>query len=227
MTTLRDRALSGRPDSAQPLGQSVPSSDGAARDDAVALLKLAGLDDNVNRLRETIAAIVQQLESQRRELAALAELIEIDLWTTPRLESDEILEAKRRRRLLSNQRLRAAFEKALKRDEADVLAMSCLLQRKTASLAEERHAALARVSAPLRERYEAAAQQGLHPVVNAACDGRCPGCGEALPGTSRRQVEESLCMVRCTGCFRLLYESRWTERNLMPPPPRPVAGAKP
>jgi hypothetical protein len=73
----------------------VPSSDGAARDDAVALLTLAGLDDNVNRLRETIAAIGQQLESQRRELAALAALIEIDLRTTPRLESNEVLEARR------------------------------------------------------------------------------------------------------------------------------------
>ena len=107
-------------------------------------LKLAGLDGNVNRLRETIAAIVQQLESQRRELAALAELIETDLRTPPRLESNEVLEARRRRRLLSNQRLRSAFEKALKRDEADVLAMSSLLQRKTARLAKDRHATLAR-----------------------------------------------------------------------------------
>lgn len=227
MTPLRDRTLSGRPDSAQLLGQSVSSSDGAARDDAVALLSLAGLDGKVNRLRETIAAIVQQLESQRRELAALAELIETDLRAAARLESNEVLEARRRRRLLSNQRLRAAFEKALKRDEADVLAMSSLLQRKTARLAEERHATLARVSAPLKERYEAAAQQGLHPVVNAAYDGRCPGCGEALADTSRRQVEESLCVVRCTGCFRLLYGSRWTERNVVRLPARAVAGAKP
>ena len=123
--------------------------------------------------------------------------------------------------------MHAELAKALKRDEADALAMSRELQRKTADLAEQRESVLARVSPPLRACYAAAAQQGLHPALAAVHDGRCPGCGETLPDASRRLVQESLRVVPCSGCLRLLYDRGWTERDLMPPTLRPVARAKP
>jgi hypothetical protein len=44
----------------------------------------------------------------------------------------------------------ATFSPSAARDDAEVLAVSCELQRKTARLAEERDAALAGVSAPLK-----------------------------------------------------------------------------
>jgi hypothetical protein len=116
---------------------------------------------------------------------------------------------------------------ALKRKEADAFAMSSLLLRWAAGLAEERDAALTRVSAPLRERYEAAVQQGLDPALDAAHNGRCPGCGEALSDTSRRRVKETLCLVQCSGCLLLLYDYGSRESHLMPSPRRSVARATP
>ena len=116
---------------------------------------------------------------------------------------------------------------ALKRDEADVLAMSCERRRKTVRLAEEREAAVARVSPLLRERYEAAIRKGQRPALVAVHDGRCPGCGETLPDATRRLIQESLSVVPCSGCLRLLYDRGWPERDLMPSTLRPVTRAKP
>jgi hypothetical protein len=82
-----------------------------------------------------VPAILEPLECQRSELAALAELIEKDRPQGTRQQRGEIQEA-RQRRLLRNQRMHAELAKALKRDEADALAMSRELQRKTADLAE-------------------------------------------------------------------------------------------
>jgi len=197
-------------------------SPSAARDDLVALLRLAGLDAELDRLRRTMATMMEPLERQRSELAALAELVEND-W--PRGSTD--ISAARRRRVARNMRTHAELAEALKRDEAGVLAMSRELQRKTADLAEQRESVLARVSPPLRACYAAAAQQGLHPALAAVHDGRCPGCGETLPDASRRLVQESLRVVPCSCCLRLLYDRSWTERDLMPPTLRPVARAKP
>ena len=121
----------------------------------------------------------------------------------------------------------AELANALKRDEAEVLAMSCERRRKTARLAEKRDAALARVSPSLRARYEAAIQDGLRPALAAVHDGRCPGCGETLPDATRRFVQESLRVVPCSGCLRLLYDRGWIERDLMPSTLRPVTRAKP
>ena len=228
MTAHGDRVPSARPRAAASPAQraSVPSPDAAARDDAVALLRLAGLDAEVDRLRRSMAAILEPLGRLRSDLVALAELVENDRPRGLTHESGEVLEA-RRRRLLSNRGMHAELAKALKRDEADVLAMSSELQRKTARLAEEHDAVLARVSPPLRARYEAAVQEGLHPALAAVHDGRCPGCGETLPDASRRLVEASLCVVPCSGCLRLVYDRGWTERDLMPSTLRPVTRAKP
>jgi len=201
-------------------------SPSAARDDAVALLRLAGLDAEEDRLRRLVAAILEPLERQRSDLAALGELIETDRPQGTVQESGEILGA-RRRRLLRNQRTHAELAKALKRVEADALAMSSELQRKTARLAEERDAALACVSAPLRERYEAAVREGQQPGLVAMHDGCCPGCGKTLPDASRRAVQESLRVVPCSDCLRLLYDRGWTERDLKPSTLRPVTRAKP
>jgi len=173
-----------------------------------------------------MAAILEPLGRQREDLVALAELIEKDRPQGTAQESGEILEA-RRRRLLRNQRTHAELAKALKRDEADVLAMSRELQRKTADLAEQRESVLARVSPPLRERYEAAVRKGQQPALAAVRDGRCAGCGETLPDASRRLVEESLRVVPCSGCLRLIYDRGWTERDLRPSTLRPVTRAKP
>ena len=41
-----------------------------------------------------------------------------------------------------------------------------------------------------------------------------------------RDVEESLRVVPCSGCLRLLYDGSWKERDLMPPALRSVPGAK-
>jgi len=206
-------------------GDATPFSPSASRDDAVALLRLAGIDANLDRLRQSIAAILEALGRQREDLAALAELIDKDRPQGTAPESGAILES-RRRRLLSNQRTHVELARALKRDEAEVLAMSRELQRQTAGLAEERDAALARVSAPLRERYEAAVREGQRPALVAVYDGRCPGCGETLPDTSRRLIEASLTAVPCFGCLRLLYDRGWTERDLMRSTLRPVTRAK-
>lgn len=121
----------------------------------------------------------------------------------------------------------AELANALKWGEAEVPAMSHERRRKTVRLAEERDAALARVSPPLRARYEAAVQKGQRPALVAVRDGRCPGCGEPLPDATRRFVQESLCVVPCCGCLRLLYDRGWTERDLMPATLRPVTRAKP
>jgi hypothetical protein len=201
-------------------------SPSATRDDAVALLRLAGLEAELDRLRHSMAALLEPLERQRSDLAALAELIEKDGAQGTAPESREILEA-RRRRLLRNQRTHADLARTLKRDETEVLAMSCELQRKTVRLAEEGDAVLARVSPPLRERYEAAVRKGQQPALVGVHEGRCPGCGKALSDASRRLVEEGLRVVPCAGCLRLLYDRGWTERDLMPPTLRPVTKAKP
>lgn len=214
------------PTSAAAGSEPAPPSSSAARDDALALLRLAGLDAELDRLRGCMAAILEPLGRQREDLVALAELIEKDRPQGTAQESGEILEA-RRRRLLRNQRTHAELAKALKRDEADVLAMSRELQRKTADLAEQRESVLARVSPPLRERYEAAVRKGQQPALAAVRDGRCPGCGETLPDASRRLVEESLRVVPCSGCLRLIYDRGWTERDLRPSTLRPVTRAKP
>jgi predicted nucleic acid-binding Zn-ribbon protein len=173
-----------------------------------------------------MATILEPLEHQRSDLSALAELIEKDRPHGLTHESGEILGA-RRRRLLRNQGMHAELAMALKRDEADVLAMSCQLQAMIARLAEERNAVLARVSPPLRERYEAAIREGQRPALAAVHEGRCPGCGQRLPDASWRLVHESLRVVPCSGCLRLLYDRGWTERDLMPPTLRPVTTAKP
>jgi len=188
----------------------------------VALLRLAGLDAELDRLRRSMATMVEPLERQRSELAALAELIEND-W--PRGSTE--IPAARRRRVARNMRTHAELAEALKRDEDGVLAMSRELQGKTAELAEQRESVLARVSPPLRERYEEAVQKGQQPALAAARDGRCPGCGAALPDASRRLIQESLRVVPCSGCLRLLYDRGWTERDLMPPTLRPVPRAGP
>lgn len=227
MTGKGDRAPSAPPRAAETAGlqAAAPFPDAAARDDAVGLLRVAGLDAELVRLRESMATILEPLDRQRSDLTALAELIEKDQLQGPAHESGEILEA-RRRRLLRNQRTFAELANALKRDEADVLAMSRELQRRTADLAEQRESALARVSASLRERYEVAVRKGRHPALAAVRDGRCPGCGNALPEASRRLAQDSLCVVPCSGCLRLLYDRGWTERDLMPPKLRPVPRAK-
>lgn len=188
----------------------------------MALLRLAGLDAELDRLRRSMATMVGPLERQRSELAALAALIESD-WPQGSAE----IAAARRRRVARNVRTHAELAEALKRDEAGVLAMSRELQRKTADLAEQRKSVLARVSQPLRERYEAALQKGQQPALAALHDGRCPGCGATPPDASRRQLQESLRVVPCPGCLRLLYDRGWTERDLMPPTLRPVVKAKP
>jgi predicted nucleic acid-binding Zn-ribbon protein len=203
----------------------MPSADAAARDDAVALLRLAGLDAQMDRLRQSLAALLEPLERLRSDLDALAELVESDRSPGPTQESGEVL-AKRLRRRLSNQGMHAELAEALKREEVDVLAMASDLQRRAVGLAEEREVALARASAPLRERYEAAIQKGQQPALVALHDGRCPGCGETLPDASRRLVEENLLVVPCSGCVRLLYDRGWTERDLMPSTLRPVTRAK-
>lgn len=207
-------------------GDAATFSPSAARDDAVALLRLAGLDAELDRLRQSAAAILELLGRQREDLAALGELIEKDRPQGTAQESGEILDA-RRRRLLRNQGMHAELANALKRDEADVLAMSCELQRKTVRLAEERDAALARVSPSLRACYEAAMQDGLRPALAAAHDGRCSGCGETLPDASRRLVEASLRVVPCSGCLRLVYDRGWTDRDFVPSTLRPVPRAGP
>lgn len=184
MTGKGDRGPSAPPRAAETavLQAAAPFPDAAARDDAVALLRAAGLDSELDRLRESMATILEPLDRQRSDLTALAELIEKDPLQEPAHESAEILEA-RRRRLLRNQRTFAELADALKRDEADVLAMSSELQRKTA--------------------------------------------GSALPDASRRLVRESLRVVPCSGCLRLLYDRGWTERDLMPSTLRPTPRAKP
>jgi hypothetical protein len=198
----------------------------AARDDAVALFRLADLDAELGRLRQSMATILEPLEQQRSDLAALAELIQRDRPQGLAHESGETLEA-RRRRLLRNRQLHADFARALKRDEGDVLVMSRQLQAHTAGLAGERDAVLARVSPPLSERYEAAIRKGQYPALAAVRDGRCPGCGNALPDASWQLAHESLRVVPCSGCLRLLYDPSWTARALMPPALRPVTTAKP
>ena len=77
------------------------------------------------------------------------------------------------------------------------------------------------------ERYEAAVRKGQQPALVAVHDGRCPGCGETLPDATRRFVQESLRVVPCSGCLRLLYDRGWTERDLKPSTLRPVTRAKP
>ncbi len=228
MTAHVDHAPSSPPRAAEPAAQqaSVPSLDAAARNDAVALLRLAGLDAELDRRRQSMALLLEPLDRQRSDLAALAELIEKDRPRATAQQSGEALEA-RRRRLLQNQGTYAELAKALKRDEADVLAMSRELQSKTAELTEQRELVLARISASLKARYEAAVQEGLHPTLAAVHEGRCPGCGETLPDASRRLVQQSLRVVPCSGCLRLLYDRGWTERDLMPSTLRPVTRAKP
>jgi predicted nucleic acid-binding Zn-ribbon protein len=188
----------------------------------VALLRLAGLDAELDRLRRSMADILESLGRRRSDLAALAQLIEGDRPRAPEGESGEILEA-RLRRLLKNQRMHAELAEALKRDEAGARSMSRELQTKTADLTERRESVLARVSPPPRERYEAALQQGQRPALAALREDRCPGCGAAPSDASRRLVRESLRVVPCCGCLRLLYDRGWTERDLMPPTLRPVA----
>lgn len=204
------------------------STDGdpAERDDAVALLRLAGLDAELERRRQSMATISEPLDRVRSDLEALAELVEKDRPRGLTHESGEVLET-RRRRLLRNQGMHAELAMALKRDEADVLAMSCQLQATLARLAEERDAVLRSVSPPLRERHEAAVRKGQQPALAAVHDDRCPGCGETLPDASRRLVHESLRVVPCSGCLRLLYDRGWTERDRMSPALRPVTTAKP
>lgn len=200
-----------------------------ARDDAITLLRLAGLDAELDRLRQSVAGILELLGRQRSDLATLGELIEKDRPQGTAQEGGEVLDA-RWRRLPRTQRTQAELAKALKRGEAEVLAMSgmaCELQRKTARLAEERDAALARVSAPLKERYEAAVRKGQQPALVAVQDGRCPGCGETLPDASRQPVEASLRVVPCSGCLRLVYDGGSTARDPMPSTLRPVTRAKP
>lgn len=119
----------------------------------------------------------------------------------------------------------ARFSPSAARDDAVALLRLAGLDH--AELAEERDAALARVSPPLRARYEAAVQKGQRPALVAVRDGRCSGCGEPLPDATRRFVQESLCVVPCSGCLRLLYDRGWTERDLMPATLRPVTRAKP
>ena len=119
----------------------------------------------------------------------------------------------------------ATFSPSAARDDAVALLRLAGLELGVRAL--ERDAALARVSPPLRARYEAAVQKGQQPALVAVRDGRCPGCGETLPDATRRLVQESLCVVPCSGCLRLLYDRGWTERDLMPPTLRPVTRAKP
>ena len=59
-------------------GDPATFSPSAARDDAVALLRLAGLDAERDHLRRSEAAILELLGRQRSDLAALGELIEKD-----------------------------------------------------------------------------------------------------------------------------------------------------
>jgi hypothetical protein len=190
---------------------------------------LAGLDAELDRLRQSVSGILELLGRLRLDLATLDELIEKDRPQGIPQEGGELPNA-RRRRLLRMQRPQAELAKALKRDEAAVLAMSCMsceLQRKTARLAEERDAALARVSAPLRERYETAVRKGQQPALVGVQDGRCSGCGETLAGASRRLGEASLRVVPCSACLRLVYDCGSTARDLMRSTLRPVTGAKP
>ena len=208
------------PSSAPPLTHS------GARDDAVALLRLAGLDAQMDRLRQSLAELLEPLERLRSDLDALAQLVEGDRSPGPTQESGEVL-AKRHLRRLSNQGMHAELAEALRREEIDVLAMASDLRRRAVGLAEERDAALARASAPLKERYEAAIQKGQRPALVALHDGRCPGCGETLPEASRRLVEENLLVVPCSGCVRLLYDRGWIERDLMPSTLRPRPAARP
>jgi len=86
---------------------------------------------------------------------------------------------------------------------------------------------LARVSPPLRARYEAAVQEGLHPALAAVQDDRCPGCCETLPGASRRRLQGSRRVVPCSGCLRLLYDRGMTGRDFIASTLRPVKGARP
>jgi predicted nucleic acid-binding Zn-ribbon protein len=197
-----------------------------ARDDAVALLRLAGLDAQIDRLRQSTAALLEPLERLRSDLEALADLVESDRPREATRESGEAREA-RRRRLLSNQSMHTELAEALKRDEENVFAMSSELQRKTAGVAQEREAALACFPSPLRERYEASVRNGQEPALVALHDGRCPGCSQTLPEASRRLVEENLLVVPCSGCHRLLCDRGWTERDFMPARLRSVPGARP
>lgn len=215
MTVKGDPAASARVRPAEP-----------AQDDAVALLRLAGLDAQMDRLRQSLAGLLEPLERLRSDLEVLAELVEGDRSPGPVQESGAVL-AKRRRRMLSNQGMHADLAEALKREEIDVLAMSSDVRRRAVGLADEREAALARVSAPLKERYEAAIDKGQHPALVALHDGRCPGCGETLPEASRHLVEENLLVVPCSGGVRLLYDRGWIERDLMPSTLRPRPAPRP
>lgn len=113
MTAHGDRAPSSPPRAAEPAAQqaSVPSLGAAARNDAVALLRLADLDAELDRRRQSIAGLLEPLDRQRSDLAALAEPIEADRPQASAQGNGEILEA-RRRRLLRNQGTYAEFAKA-------------------------------------------------------------------------------------------------------------------
>jgi predicted nucleic acid-binding Zn-ribbon protein len=173
-----------------------------------------------------MATILGLLECQRSHLTTLAEIIEKDrLWGSEQ-GSREILHGQRLR-LFRNQKTHAELAKVLERNEADGLAMSRELQGKAAELAEQREEVLARISQPHRERYEAAVRWGHRPFLAAVQDGGCPGCGKPLPEADRRLVQESLCVVACAGCLRLLYDRGWVERGFIPSTLRPVPKPRP
>lgn len=106
--------------SQRPRVSATTSSDAAttppftAREDAVSLLRLAGLDGQMGRFRQSMAALLEPLD--RLRLAALAGLVEEDRFRGLTQESGEAV-AERRRRLLIDQGMHAELANALKRDE--------------------------------------------------------------------------------------------------------------
>ena len=177
----------------------------ALADDAVMLLRLAGLDAELDRLCRSVETLVALLRRQREDLAALGELVDKDRReeSTP---EDRAGKSARLRRFLRNERTHQQLAEALKADEAEVLAMSLELRRKTSGLVAERNATLVRMSAPVRNRYEEALRSGQRPALVPATSGRCPGCGQTLSDESQRLIVERLSFVPCSGCERLLYD---------------------
>jgi hypothetical protein len=87
--------------------------------------------------------------------------------------------------------------------------------------AEERKRLLALISPSLRDRYAAAVKSGQRPAVCTIDGARCSGCGQRMSEASRRLLTESLRVVACSGCLRLLYDCAWVDCDFMPLTLRP------
>jgi hypothetical protein len=94
--------------------------------------------------------------------------------------------------------------------------------RTARDVGNERQNVLAGVSPSVREAYQAATRAGARQGVVALREGGCSGCGEPLPEAARRSITESVRVVTCPACERLVYDHSWVDREFMPLSLKPV-----